>query len=72
MISAAVVQVFIVLNTVDDREIAVNTSEIVSITKPGGLVTQDAHCMIALTDGKFITVIETCREVIAKLEGPKS
>lgn len=64
-------QVFILLHTVDDREVGVNAHEIVSITKPGGLMTQDANCMIALTDGKFVTTIETCREVIDQLQERK-
>ena len=64
-------QAFILLHTVDDREVGVNTHEIVSITKPGGLITQDANCIVALTDGKFLTTIETCPEVITQLKEAK-
>ena len=64
-------QVFIILHTVDDREIGVNAHEIVSLTKPGGLVTRDAQCLVALTDGKFITTVESCRDVIELLREAK-
>ena len=69
--AAAMLQVFILLHTVDDREVGVNAGEIVSITKPGGLVTQDANCMLAFTDGKFLMTVETCKEVIDKLKEAK-
>jgi hypothetical protein len=60
-------QVFILLHTVDDREVLVKSSEIISLTRPGGLMVEDANCLIALTDGKHLTTRENCKEVIEML-----
>lgn len=65
------IQVFLVLHTVDDREVALNPKEIISITKPGGQVVRDANCLIAMSDGKFLTVVEDCHDVIEKLAANK-
>ncbi|UGY16371.1 hypothetical protein HAP48_0002045 [Bradyrhizobium septentrionale] len=33
--------------------------------------TSEVHCMIGLTDGKFVTVSESCEEVRSKLVAPR-
>jgi len=59
----------IVLHTVDGRDIVVNPRQITSMreAKPEGAsdkaFTDNVHCMISLTDGKFVTVVESCEHV---------
>jgi uncharacterized protein YlzI (FlbEa/FlbD family) len=65
----------IVLHTIDGREIAINPALVTSMQEArpnnaddkafvGGL-----RCMVNLTDGKFVTVVETCEAVRQKMEG---
>lgn len=62
-----------VLHTLDGREIHLNPKQVTSMREAqadaadnkafvGGL-----RCMVNLTDGKFVTVVETCAEVRDKL-----
>lgn len=67
-----VVQAFIAVHTVDDREVLLNPREIVSITRAGGLVTQDGNCLIGTTDGKFVTVVEPCKTVVDMIAGKET
>ncbi len=64
----------IVLHTLDGREIDVSPAQITSMreAKPDSAddraFTSGVRCMINTSDGKFISVIETCALVRQKIE----
>lgn len=61
---------FVLLHAPGGDEIEVNVGEITSLRKPresGGLVTSEAGCVLHMTSGGFITVSETCLDVIQKI-----
>jgi uncharacterized protein YlzI (FlbEa/FlbD family) len=64
----------IVLHTLDGREIDINPKQITSMREAreddegGKAFTPGVRCMVNTTDGKFVTVTETCEEVRRKLE----
>jgi len=55
----------------DEQEIGVNREQVVSIRAPRKTddVYPGIHCLIHTTDGKVVTVTETCDEVREQLEG---
>jgi uncharacterized protein YlzI (FlbEa/FlbD family) len=62
----------ILVHTPTGEEIHVNIDEISSVREPhdGGvsdLLTEGVHCVIGMTNGKFISTKEACKEVIEKL-----
>jgi uncharacterized protein YlzI (FlbEa/FlbD family) len=67
----------IVLHTLDGREIDINPKQITSMREAkeddedGKAFTSGVRCMVNLTDGKFVTVVETCAEVRRKLEAAR-
>jgi hypothetical protein len=75
MLLAAVVLKLVVFHSVEGREIAVDPYHVTAIQapkragEPGKLFVDTVHCIIALTDGKYVTVAEGCEEVKQKLEG---
>jgi hypothetical protein len=64
--------VFVVLHRVDGGEVAVNPTLVTSLRSTpgslGGLAPSGANCIVGLTDGKFLAVIETCDTVRRLLE----
>jgi hypothetical protein len=59
----AVMALFMV-HTVDDRLVFVNPEMVVSLTVPAGRLTSpNIGCIVAFSDGKFVSVKETCHEV---------
>jgi hypothetical protein len=73
IVSVLVVLHLVVLHTVDGREVSINPSHVTSLQagKEGTqnkLFTDDARCLIGLTDGKFVTVAEHCAVVRQLLE----
>jgi hypothetical protein len=61
----------IVLHRGDGGEVAVATAHVTSLRATAGPLRNlapSSHCLIGLTDGKFIGVIETCAEVMRQLE----
>jgi len=66
----------IVLHTVDGRGIIINPSQITSMREahddddPHRAFTAKVRCMVNMTDGKFVTVIEECETVRKMLEEP--
>jgi len=68
--------VLILLHTVDGREIGINSNQVTSLqpTRTDGgakMLTEKVSCIIALTDGKFVTVVEDCEQVLRLLEDTK-
>jgi len=72
--------VLIVLHSVDGYEIIVNPDQIAVMrpsseaTKgtPNQLIVTGVHCIIGLSDGKFVSVVETCDAVRALIEKSNS
>jgi hypothetical protein len=63
---------WIVVHSVDKREIVLNVPQITSMTARQGQnrnVHHDATCLINLADGKFVTTIETCDDVRRLIRG---
>jgi hypothetical protein len=61
------IPVMIVLHSAGGIAIDVNTEQITHLRNPepsNPSFTRDVKCMINMTDGKFVTVIESCREVL--------
>lgn len=64
----AEVIVLILLHTPGGHEVEINPSQIVSLRAAEGgeknqLFTGEVHCMVNTSDGKYITVAETCEQV---------
>jgi hypothetical protein len=63
----------IILHRSDGREVAINPPQVTSLRSAPGpldrLAPYGVHCIVGLTDGKFIAVIETCKNVQQLLEG---
>ena len=65
----------IILHTVDGRPIAINPQQITHLGGPkasaGQHFVKGVNCQVNFTDGKFVTVIETCDEIRRLLEQAK-
>jgi hypothetical protein len=64
----AVVLTLLVLHALDGQEITIAPYQVTSLRahrtdQPNKLVTEGANCLIGLTDGKYVTVKETCAEI---------
>jgi uncharacterized protein YlzI (FlbEa/FlbD family) len=60
----------IVLTSTDGRPIKINPKDIVSLRLPpqgSDHLSKDAHCLVFMSDGKYIGVHETCDQVNSKL-----
>jgi len=73
MMELIVLAAFITVHTLDNQEAAVNTEQITSVVRGrdgegNKLLTPNVHCVIGLTNGKFISVLEVCDEVLRKIE----
>lgn len=61
----------LVLHRSDGGEVIVNGDQITSLRSPPGSLsklTPSGHCLVGLTDGKFVAVLEDCSEVKRQLE----
>ena len=71
MILAAAL-VLVVLHRVDGGEVVVNSTQVTSLRSvPGGLsghLPGPSKCLVGLTDGRFVAVVEPCGEVKRLLE----
>ena len=57
--------VFVLLHGPNGHEIILNSRQVTSMhaarpDKPNELVTESVRCVVNTTDGKFVSVIETC------------
>jgi len=71
MIEAIVVAAaqFIILHSVDGRAFYINPKHIVSTSQAKGKLVVDAvQCVVYTTDGRFITVAETCESLKMRIE----
>jgi uncharacterized protein YlzI (FlbEa/FlbD family) len=61
----------LLLQAMDGHNIHVNKEAIVTISEPrvtGRLGTDKFNCVIGLTSGKYITVVETCESIRNRLK----
>lgn len=74
MLSALLIALqLITLHRSDGGEVTINSQQVTSLRSPAGRLGKLApggHCIIHLTDGKFVTVLEACAEVKRQLELP--
>ncbi|WP_028164109.1 hypothetical protein [Bradyrhizobium elkanii] len=73
MIAALIVLRLVLLHGPDGHEIALNPEQITTMRAalPSGqnkYLTGDARCMISTSDGKFVSVVETCDQVRQLIE----
>jgi hypothetical protein len=59
-------QMMILVHSVDDRDVAINVEQITSMASPGGLVTDKSGCLIHFNNGHFLNTRETC-DVVGEL-----
>ena len=62
---------FLLLQAMDGHSIHVNKDAIVTISEPrkiGRMGTDKFNCVIGLTSGKYVTVVETCEIVRKRLK----
>lgn len=62
----------LVLHRADGGEVMIAPGQVTSLRAPKGPLrdlSPYAHCIVGLTDGKFVAVLETCTEVKRQLEG---
>jgi hypothetical protein len=63
--------IFVTVTAPGGNEIVVNATEISSIRQPSevssGHLAKDVHCVLFMTSGQSIGVVETCREVVKLL-----
>lgn len=64
-----VVAAFIVLHLIDGRTVAINPEQVTRLsearegTDEGKQLAEGVRCIVFLTDGKYVSVAETCKEV---------
>lgn len=66
--------ILILLHTLDGREVMINAKQVTSMyPKSNGnkLYTDDVHCLVGMTDGKFVSVQENCEAVRKMMEQTK-
>ena len=62
---------FVILRTLDGRDVHVNPRQVVSVAKPsptGKAFDTKVHCVVYMTDGKFISIAEECDSIRRRLE----
>lgn len=68
----AVALSLIILHRADGGEVIINPAQVTSLRATAGSLGRLAphgHCLVGLTDGKFVAVIEPCGEIKRLLEG---
>ena len=64
---------FLVVRTLSGDDIAINPNQITSITKTrdgegNKWLVEDVHCVVGLTNGKFVSTAESCPSLLHRLE----
>jgi hypothetical protein len=62
-VPAILFQTMILVHTADERAIALNMEQIISISEPRDGVTDKARCLLSFGGGRFVNTRETCEEV---------
>lgn len=72
MEQAAAVIFMLLLHAPDGHEIRLAPDQVTTMKMPrdgeGGHISKAVHCLINTTDGKFISVVETCDDVQRMIE----
>ena len=74
MRSGIVVPVMIILHSASGTPIDLNTETITNLRNPepnNPAFTSGVKCMVNMTDGKFVTVVESCKEVRSIMESTR-
>jgi uncharacterized protein YlzI (FlbEa/FlbD family) len=76
MIQTLIALQLITLHAIDGREIEINPHQITSLHaakegEPNKVLHTKVFCLINLTDGKFVSVAETCETVRQLLENAR-
>ena len=76
MMEMIVFAAFVEFHTIDGRKASLNTEQITSIVRGkdgegNKLFIDGVHCVIGFTNGKFISVSESCDEVLRKIGDPR-
>jgi uncharacterized protein YlzI (FlbEa/FlbD family) len=71
--ATAIVLQLVLLHSLDGRSIMINPTQVTMlVSAPIGqknkLFVAGAHCMLNMSDGKFVTVSETCDQVVELLK----
>ena len=71
--ATAIVVHLVLLHTVDGRETFVNPEQVVSLSshkvgEQNKVLVESVECVLGLSNGKIVSVMEPCDEVIQKLE----
>ncbi len=69
----AIALTLVLLHLLDGQEISIAPQQMTSLRahrsdRPNKLFVDEVNCLISLTDGKFVTVRETCAEVQLLIE----
>lgn len=71
MIRFVAIIVLITVHMIDGRKVEINPKQIVSLSEvrdkgdPKKQYADDVRCVLSLTDGKYLSVAETCSQVRA-------
>lgn len=71
-----VVLAFLILHRIDGFEVRVAPSQITSLHSPrrnlddpdDKIYDKRANCLVGLTDGKSVQVVETCTDIVSRME----
>ena len=74
--ATAIVVHLVLLHTVDGRETFVNPEQVVSMSshkegEANKVLVEGVQCVLGLSNGKIVSVLEHCDEVLRKLEDIK-
>lgn len=64
----------VVLHRSDGGSVIVNAEQITSLRSPAGKLGKLApsgHCIVGMTDAKFIAVLEACAAIKKQIESPR-
>lgn len=63
----------IMLHGPGGQPIEINVHNISSLRVPRGTehFARDTHCLVFMSDGKFIAIVETCAEIVAMVDAAK-
>jgi hypothetical protein len=71
MLLAAATAHFILVHGPDEQEIQLNVNEVSSVREPRSVETHwkdEVHCVVFMTNGKFVGITEECQQVIQKIK----
>jgi hypothetical protein len=65
----------VTVHMLDGRAVQVNVQEVTQLVHSTGKGNKSfvpgIHCVVRLTDGTFVSVVETCEAIEQEMKGPK-